>query len=233
MAWGYTWPFPQLIAMSAKIISVLLVDDHPMIIAGMQKMLATTDDIRAIAQAGCASGAMDEVARQCVDVALIDINLPGESGLSLLQRIKRTSPHIAVIIISTYGEELYALRALHAGADGYVNKGTPMKDLLGAIRKVAQGGKYFSAFMNELLVKQVQTGGLKNHAELTAREFEIMMRLVAGDSTGTIAAHLNRSPKTISTHRSRLFEKLNIKSNAQLTRYAMEQGLIAIPMIKK
>lgn len=216
--------------MSISATSVLLVDDHPLVIAGVRASLEMVDDIRVVAQASCAREAMQELAVRHVDVALLDINLPDENGLMLLQRIKRNYPQIAVLMLSAYAEEIYALRALRAGADGYLIKGAPLAELVDAVRKAARGGKNFSAFLGELLVRQVQSGDLKGHSEghsaLTPREFDIMMRLVAGESTGRIAAQLNRSPKTISTHRSRLFEKLNVQSNAELARYAMENGLI-------
>lgn len=216
--------------MSINATSVLLVDDHPLVIAGVRASLEMVDDIRVVAQASCAREAMQELAVRHVDVALLDINLPDENGLMLLQRIKRIYPQIAVLMLSAYSEEIYALRALRAGADGYLIKGAPLAALVDAVRKAASGGKNFSAFLSELLVRQVQSGDIKGHSEghsaLTPREFDIMMRLVAGESTGRIAAQLNRSPKTISTHRSRLFEKLNVQSIAELARYAMENGLI-------
>jgi DNA-binding NarL/FixJ family response regulator len=212
--------------MSISATSVLLVDDHPMVIAGVRQTLEMADDIRVVGEALCAREAMDELAVRSIDVALVDINLPDENGLMLLQRIKRTHPHVAVVMLSTYSEEMYALRALRAGADGYLTKGAPLAEVIAAVRTAAGGGKNFSAFLSDLLVRQVQRGEVRGHAALTPREFDIMMRLVAGESTGKIAAQLNRSPKTISTHRSRLFEKLNVQSNAQLTRYAMEHGLI-------
>jgi len=204
----------------------MLVDDHPMVLAGVQQMLDTAGDIRVVAQAQDAREAMGALASDNPDVAVIDISLPDENGLSLLQRIKRTSPHVAVLMLSGYGEEMYALRALRAGADGYLTKGAPLDEIVGAVRRVADGGKHFSGALNELLVRQLQGGKEKGHAALTPREFDIMMRLAAGESTGSIAAQLHRSPKTVSTHRSRLFEKLNVQSNAQLARYVMEQGLM-------
>lgn len=213
--------------MSTRKIRVLLVDDHPLVTAGVRHMLGTADDMIVVAQAQGAHAAMIELATCSIDVALVDIDLPDENGLTLLERMKRVMPHVAVLVLSGYGEDIYALRALRAGADGYLSKGAPLEDVVSAVRKVADGGKHFSEFFSELLFRQVQGKGGKPHAVLTGREFEIMMRLVAGDSTSAIAAHLNRSPKTISTHRSRLFEKLKIHSNAQLARYAMEQGLIS------
>lgn len=204
----------------------MLVDDHPMVLAGVQQMLDTAGDIRVVAQAQDAQEAMSALATDNPDVAVIDISLPDESGLSLLQRIKRTAPHVAVLMLSGYGEDMYALRALRAGADGYLTKGAPMNEVISAVRRVADGGKHFSSTLNELLVRQIQGGKEKGHESLTPREFDIMMRLAAGESTGSIAAQLHRSPKTVSTHRARLFEKLNVQSNAQLARYVMEQGLI-------
>ncbi len=196
-------------------------------------MLGTADDIIVVGQALSANAAMAELDCRMINVALVDIDLPDENGLTLLARIKRLMPHIGVLVISAYGEELYALRSLRAGADGYLSKGASLPDLVSAVRKVADGGKHFSEFLSELLFRQVQGHSKKGHTVLTGREFEVMMRIVAGDSTGDIAAHLHRSPKTISTHRTRLFEKLNIHSNAQLARYAMEQGLISSVMVNE
>lgn len=216
--------------MNISPISVLLVDDHPLVIAGVRQMLETASDIRVVAQAASAEDAMMQLAARCIDVALIDISLPDENGMALLQRIKRTSPHVAVVMLSAYSEDAYAIRALRGGAHGYVSKGASLDVLLDAVRTAAHGGRHFSSELNELLVKQVQSGAIKNRLALTAREFEVMLKIVAGESTSAIAAQLNRSPKTISTHRTRLYEKLNIHSTAQLTRYAIEEGLISSAM---
>jgi DNA-binding NarL/FixJ family response regulator len=212
--------------MGARSISVLLVDDHPMVIAGVRQMIETDAAIEVVGEATCAAEAMSQLAVQNVDVALVDINLADENGLALLQRIKRIAPHTAVVILSTYGEEMYALRALKAGADGYLTKGVGLSELIHAVRKVAGGGKQFSSFLSDLLVRQVQCGEIAGNNGLTPREFDIMMQIVAGESITAIAARLERSPKTVSTHRARLLEKLHLHSNAQLARYAVEQGLI-------
>ncbi|WP_426196149.1 response regulator [Massilia sp. DWR3-1-1] len=212
--------------MGAKSISVLLVDDHPMAIAGVRQMIETDADIQVVGEAMCAAEAMTQLAIRHVDVALVDIDLPDENGLALLQHIKRMAPHTAVVILSTYGEEMYALRALKAGADGYLTKSVSLSGLIHAVRKVAGGGKQFSNFLNDLLVRQVQRGEIAGKNALTPREFDIMMQIVAGESIGAIAARLDRSPKTVSTHRARLLEKLHLHSNAQLARYAIEQGLV-------
>ncbi len=212
--------------MNISHIKVLLVDDHPLVIAGVRQMLETASDIKVAAHAASAEEAMLQLAGGGIDVALIDISLPDENGMALLQRIKRTSPQVAVVMLSAYSEDAYAIRALRGGAHGYVSKGASLDVLLDAVRTAANGGRHFSPELNELLVKQVQSGAIRPRAALTAREFEVMLKIVAGESTSSIAAQLHRSPKTISTHRTRLYEKLHIRSTAQLTRYAMEEGLI-------
>lgn len=212
--------------MNISHIKVLLVDDHPLVIAGVRQMLETASDIKVAAHAASAEEAMLQLAGGGIDVALIDISLPDENGIALLQRIKRTSPQVAVVMLSAYSEDAYAIRALRGGAHGYVSKGASLDVLLDAVRTAANGGRHFSPELNELLVKQVQSGAIRQRAALTAREFEVLLKIVAGESTSSIAAQLHRSPKTISTHRTRLYEKLHIRSTAQLTRYAMEEGLI-------
>lgn len=208
-------------------ISVLLVDDHPIVIAGVRQMLETNHRISVVADAQCAGDAMTKLCLNKIDVAIIDISLPDEDGLALLRRIKLTHPHVAVIILSAHGEDLYALRALRLGADGYVTKGASMETLIEAVHKSAAGEKHFSAFLSDLLVRQLQGEHKIGTTCLTPREFDIMVQMVEGASTGTIATALNRSPKTISTHRARIFEKLRVKSNAQLARYAIEHGWIS------
>lgn len=208
-------------------INVMLVDDHPLVIAGVRQMLETASDIKVAAHAASAEEAMLELAGGGIDVALIDISLPDENGMALLQRIKRTWPQVAVVMLSAYSEDAYAIRALRGGAHGYVSKGASLDVLLDAVRTAARGGRYFSPELSVMLVKQVQSGAFRQRTALSAREFEVMLKIVAGESTSAIAAQLNRSPKTISTHRMRLYEKLNIRSTAQLTRYAMEEGLIS------
>jgi DNA-binding NarL/FixJ family response regulator len=219
--------------MSIKVFSVMLVDDHPMVLAGILQMLETSEEFKVVALANDANAAMTALSAHSIDIAIVDIGLPDESGLTLLQRIKRTAPHIRVIVLSAHGEEMYALRAMKAGADGYLTKGAQMQTVLDALQRVANGGKHFSALLSELLVKQIQGRNKFGYATLTPREFDIMLKLVAGESTGSIAEQLHRSPKTISTHRTRLFEKLNIHSNAQLARYAVEHGLIGPTPTKK
>lgn len=212
--------------MRTNAINVLLVDDHMMVLKGVQMMLETARDIRVVAQACCAEEAMAELAIRPVDVALIDISLPGESGMSLLQRMKRVHPKVAAIILTGYSEDVYALRALKSGAHGYITKGCSIDVMLDAVRGAAQGRRSFSATLNETLVRQYQSGDLHKPSDLSPREYEVMMKLVAGESNNAIAAQLNRSPKTVSAHRARLFEKLHVSSVAQLTQYAMAAGLL-------
>jgi DNA-binding NarL/FixJ family response regulator len=207
---------------------VVVVDDHPLARTGVRRMLDTADDIHIVAEAGSVEDALTEIAKRDVHVVVLDISMPGSSGLNLLRILKRTRPEIAVLMLSTHAEETYAIRALKSGAAGYLTKDVPIANLVSAVRKAAGGGRHFSELLSERLVQQLQGGGLNGHEALSGREFDVMLRLAVGASVTSIGQSMFLSPKTISTYRSRIFEKLNIKNNAELTRYAMEEGLIPV-----
>lgn len=212
--------------MAPEPLRVVVVDDHAIARGGIRLMLGTAGDIGVVGEAGTAQEAMTVIAACQVDVALVDISLPGKSGLDLLRMLRARRPAIAVLMLSTHPEETYALRALKSGAAGYLTKDVAIAVLVAAVRKVAGGGKFFSAALGERLVLQLQGGGIGGHEGLSKREFEVMMRLAAGEAVGAIGASLSLSPKTVSTYRSRICDKLGMDSNAELTRYAMEEGLI-------
>lgn len=212
--------------MAIEPLRVVVVDDHAIARGGIRLMLATAGDIGVVGEAATWQEAMTVIAACQVDVALVDISLPGKSGFDLLRMLRARRPEIAVLMLSTHPEEIYALRALKIGAAGYLTKDVAIAVLVAAVRKVAGGGKFFSAALGERLVLQLQGGGIGGHEGLSKREFEVMMRLAAGEAVGAIGASLSLSPKTVSTYRSRIFDKLGMDSNAALTRYAMEEGLI-------
>ncbi len=212
--------------MPSKNVTVVIVDDHPLARTGVRRMLDTADDIQVVAEAGSVEEALNEIAKVNVRVVVLDISMPGASGMYLLRLLKRTRPEIAVLMLSTYAEETYAIRALKSGASGYLTKDAPIAQLVCAVRKAAAGGRHFSASFNERLVQQVQCGSVSGHHDLSLREFDVMLRLAIGESVTSIGAAMFLSPKTISTYRSRIFEKLNVHNNAELTRYAIEEGLL-------
>jgi DNA-binding NarL/FixJ family response regulator len=213
--------------MGASAVKVVMVDDHPIVRTGLRHLLDTAGDIEVVAEAGTVQEALDVIATRNVHVAILDISLPGNSGMYLLRVLRRIRPEIAVLMLSAHGEETYAIRALKSGAAGYLTKDAPLAHLLAAVRKAASGGRHFSASLSELLVQQLQGGGVNGYRGLSAREFDVMLRLAIGESLTSIGQTLFLSPKTISTYRSRIFEKLHINNNADLTRYAMEEGLIS------
>jgi DNA-binding NarL/FixJ family response regulator len=212
--------------MSSNKVAVVIVDDHPLARTGVRRMLETTDDIVVVAEAGSVEDALIEISKCNVQVVVLDISMPAGSGMNLLGILKRTRPEIAVVMLSTHAEEAYAIRALRIGASGYLTKDTSIESLVSAVRKAAVGRRHFSAVFNECLMQHVQNGGVSGHHVLSEREFDVMLRLAVGESVTSIGLAMFLSPKTISTYRSRIFEKLNIRSNAELTRYAIEEGLI-------
>lgn len=212
--------------MAIDSVKVMLVDDHAIARGGIRLMLETAGDIDVVCEAGTAAEAIDLLATCTVDVAIVDISMPGKSGLDLLRSLRAQQPWVAVLMLSTHPEETYAVRALKHGAAGYMTKDVSIATLVAAVRKVGAGGKFFTPALADRLVMQLQGGGLAGHEALSKRELEVMVRLAAGETVTTIGAALFLSPKTISTYRTRILEKLGAATNAELTRYAMEEGLI-------
>jgi len=212
--------------MTNEAISVLLVDDHTVVRNGVRLMLGTASDIQVTGEAETAQEALDLVQHQDFNVALVDIALPDRSGLDLLKLIRVKKPALPVLMLSMYSEEIYALRALKHGAAGYLTKNSPTATLVGAIRKAAAGGKYISPALAEQFACNVGGSPTVSHEALSDRELEVLKLLVSGDSLAAIAKTLHLSPNTVTTYRSRNCNKLRLKSNAELTRYALEQGLL-------
>ena len=207
-------------------ISVLLVDDHAIARNGVRLMLGTAPDISVEGEAGDAVEAMERVAERSFDVALVDIKMPGKNGLDLLKCLRTEYPRMAVLILSTYDEEIYAVRALKLGASGYLAKDTPTSTLVEAVRKAASGGKHVSPALLEKLASLVGGGATGDHEALSNRELEVFKLIAAGESLVRIGEKLHLSPNTVTTYRSRILDKMGMSSNAELTRYALEQGLI-------
>jgi DNA-binding NarL/FixJ family response regulator len=207
-------------------IRVLLVDDHAVVRNGIRLMLGTVEDIEVLGEAETAQDALLAAQGQDFDVILVDINLPDKSGLDLIKRLREQHAKPAVVVLSAYPEEVYALRAFKHGAAAYLNKRSGTDVIIGAVRKAASGGKYVSPAMMERFADMIGGDQVAAHQELSNRELEVLKLVAAGESLVRIAELLHLSPSTVTTYRARVLEKMGMKSNAELTRYALENGLL-------
>ena len=208
-------------------IKVLIADDHPVVRRGLREILSAPPDMTVAGEAQNACEALELVRTGRWDVVILDIKMPGKSGLEALKQLKSERPGLPVLVLSVYPEEQYAVRVLRAGADGYMNKEAAPEQLVEAVRKVVSGGKYVSASVAETLVCNL-TGQTADppHSKLTDREFEVLCRMGEGKAVGQIAKDLHLSPKTISTYRARVLDKMAMKSTAEMIHYAITHGLV-------
>jgi two-component system, NarL family, invasion response regulator UvrY len=207
-------------------IKVLITDDHPVVRRGIRQILEDDDRIGLINEASDGKELINRMIDQKYDVILLDISLPGRSGLDMISQIKKIQPFAAVLVLSIHSEEMYALNALKYGASGYLTKSSAPEELIFAIHKVSQGEKYISITMAEDLAEMYISKSAKPyHIKLSARELEVLNLMAKGKTVVQISSELSLSSKTISTYRSRLLEKLNLKSTAELIRYALLKGL--------
>ena len=213
--------------MRDKRIRVLLVDDHAIVRTGVRLMLSSEDDLCVEGEAGTADEALQLVSKQDFDVALVDIAMPGRNGLDLLRLLRNEKPKLAILMLSTYAEDIYAVRALKLGAAGYIAKDSSSSTLVNAVRKVAAGGKYVSPALVEKLATIVGGDSVSSHEALSNRELEVLKLIAAGESLVNIATKLHLSPHTVTTYRTRILRKMGLTSNAEMTRFAIENGLIA------
>ena len=208
-------------------IRIMVVDDHAIVREGLKQILSDVDDMAVLAEAGNGQEALDKIRRATFDVILMDISMPGRSGLEILKEIKSEHPKLPVLILSMHPEEQYAIRALKVGAAGYMNKSSAPDELIGAIRKVSAGRKYVSPSVAEKLAFELGSDTEKlPHELLSDREYQVMLMLASGRTVSEIADELCLSVKTISTYRSRIMEKMNLKKNAELTLYAVQHHLL-------
>lgn len=205
---------------------VLLADDHAVVRSGLRQFLASTDDIEVVAEAATGADALAVVRNGACDLVLLDMSLPDLNGLEVLKHIKSERPQLPVLIFSMYSEDEFAIRALNAGASGYLNKDSPPNQILSAIRTVVDGSRYVSPSLAEkLLAGTASAGKASPHENLSRREMEVMLLLSKGVSLTKIGERLHLSVKTVSTYRARILEKLAIHSNAELTRYVLQHKL--------
>ena len=208
-------------------VRVLIADDHPIVRTGLKQILADDPDIEVIGEAENGGEVIELLWKNECDKVLLDIGMPGRSGLEVTSEIKQIKPNVGVLILSIYPEDQYAVRALRAGASGYLTKASAPIELIQAIHRVSHGGRYVSQTLAEILACEIDRHSEKQpHEKLSDREYQVMLLLASGKTVTEVGQSLNLSVKTISTYRSNILAKMNMKNNAQLTFYAVENSLI-------
>jgi DNA-binding NarL/FixJ family response regulator len=206
---------------------VLIADDHAVVRAGFRQFLEADPTMTLIGEAATGSETLDQLRNEAWDLVLLDIHMPDRSGLDILRHIQSGHPGIKVLVMSGLPEQQYAINVLRAGASGYLSKDSAPEELMKAVRTVLSGRRYVSAALAEILVAGLDGDADKPlHARLSAREFQIFCKLAAGRGVSEIANELSLSVKTVSTYRSRILEKMNFRGNADITSYALRNGLI-------
>jgi two-component system invasion response regulator UvrY len=206
---------------------LLIADDHEIVRKGLHKILAESDAWISVDEAADGQEALNRVLKGSYDLVLLDISMPGRGGLDVLKEIKGHLPRLPVLMLSIHPEKEYALRSLRAGASGYLTKDNASEELVRAMRKVLSGGRYVSASLAEKIAFDMEADtGKPLHETLSDREYQVLRMIASGKTVSEIARELSLSVKTISTYRSRILEKMRAKNNAELTRYAFENGLI-------
>jgi two-component system invasion response regulator UvrY len=208
-------------------IRILIADDHAIVRSGLKQLLSAQSDFTVAAEASNGMETLKQIGGQPFDVLLMDMSMPGRSGIELIKLVKAEKPKLAILVLSMHKEEQYAVRALKAGALGYLTKESAPEQLVAAIRKVASGGVFISSSVAERLALDL---GSKHQAEphtlLSDREFQIFKMIASGISISSIADELSLSIKTVSTYKTRVFQKMNLASNAELIHYAIHHKLL-------
>ena len=206
---------------------VLIVDDHPIVRDGLKQVLSRAANIFVVGEADNADDALVEARRDDWDLLVLDVSLPGRSGLDLLRDLRRVKPDLPVLVLSVHAEEELAVRAIRAGASGYLRKDCSATDLVSAIEVILEGRKFISSSVALQLAEEIgHDGNRPLHERLSDRELEVLTLIASGKSTKEIAAALSVGKSTVSTYRARILEKLKLRSNAEITRYAIRSGLV-------
>jgi two-component system invasion response regulator UvrY len=208
-------------------MKVLIADDHAIVRRGLKQILADAYQTVSVDEAQNAHEALRLAREQDWDIVVLDISMPGKNGLEVLKELKLLRPKTPVLILTTHAEELYAIRVLKAGAAGYMTKESAPEHLLEAVRKVTRGQRYISSTLAEILAASVDVDTEKlSHESLSDREYQVLCLIASGKAVGEIAQELSLSVKTVSTHRAHILEKMKLKSNAELTHYAIMNKLV-------
>jgi DNA-binding NarL/FixJ family response regulator len=209
------------------VIRLLIADDHPIVREGLKRIVAECPDMELVGEAVDGDGALRECAGSDVDVLLLDVSMPGPGFLETMRCLRKEHPEVRVLVLSVHSEDQYAVRALRLGASGYLTKDHSPDELAGAIRRAYRGGKYVTESLAERLAFELEADReMLPHATLSNREYQVLCKLGSGTSVKETAAELGLSPKTVSTYRTRVLSKMNLKSNAELIRYVLRHGLV-------
>ena len=207
--------------------SILFIDDHPALRLGLEEILTDSLQSPRFGHAGNADEAIDEVKNHRWDLVILDLNLPGgKHGMELIPLLKDLQPDLGILVFSVHSEAQFGYRAMRAGADGYLGKDKPLDEISKAVRSILDGGRYLSPSLTETLVTGIKGRAPDGHHLLSDREIQVLRLLAQGKSATEIGIDLSLSIKTVSTYRARVLEKLKLRSNADLIRYAMDQGIV-------
>jgi two-component system invasion response regulator UvrY len=208
-------------------IRILIADDHPIVLRGLKQILSEEKDIAAIGEAHNSQQVLELVKKKDWDMVVLDITMPGRGGVEILKELKKERPRLPVLVLSMHPEEQYGVRALKAGAAGYMTKENAPENLINAIRRILSGGKYISPALADILASDLQKESPDpRHKSLSDREYQVMIMIASGKSLREIAQELSLSVKTISTYRARILEKMGMKNNSQLIYYAIQNRLL-------
>lgn len=211
-------------------IRVLVADDHAIVREGLKQILAKSGDLTVAGEAADGNAVLKMVREQSWDVLVTDMSMPGRNGLELIRLVKEARADLPVLVLSMYGEDQFAVRAIRAGASGYLTKESASEHLVSAIRKIAAGGVHVSPAVTQALVQSVRGDtGAQPHTQLSDRELQVLRMIAGGQSISDIARQLSLSPKTVSTHKTRILEKMGMHNQAELIRYAIEHKLVDVP----
>lgn len=208
-------------------IRVLLADDHTIVRAGLKELLSETGDITVSGEANNGAEALARIREGDYDIAVLDMSMPGRSGIELIRQVKQERPRLPILVLSMHSEEQYAVRALKAGASGYLTKESAADQLVAAIRRIAAGGAFVTPETAQRLALDISSPATgAPHTLLSDREFQVLRLIVSGKSVSEIARQLSLSVKTISTHKTRIMQKMRLSNQAELIRYAIEHKLL-------
>jgi len=210
-----------------KQIKLLLADDHPFIRAGIKQILEDEKDIQVAAEVGNAQEAIEKIRKNDYSIVILDISMPGISGIDAIKQIKVLKPNLPILVLSMFPEDQFAIRALRAGASGYITKDSAPENLVTALRKVSEGGRYVTSTLAERLAEVIESGVEKpSHEKLSDREYEIFRMIASGKTVSEIAKLLFLSVETVSSYRTRILDKMNMKKNSEIIIYAIKKKLI-------
>ena len=208
-------------------LKILIADDHPIVRQGLKQILSEESDMGVFGEAQNSQEVLELVRKQDWDIVILDITMPGRGGIDVLKELKHQYPKLPLLILSMHPEDQYAVRALKAGAAGYLTKESAQEELIKAIRKIVRGGKYISSTLAEKLAFDLETETEKPlHETLSDREHQVLLMIASGKTVSEIAEELSLSVKTIDTYRARILEKMKMKTNAELMHYAIKNGLV-------